>query len=49
MALEHSLSITLSVGECPWALQLANKSMNAAIMVPSVLEGMAQTKMAFRS
>ncbi len=48
MALEHSLSITLSVGEYPWALRLASMSVNAAIMAPSVLEGMVQTRMALR-
>ncbi len=49
MALEHSLSITLSMGEYLRALRSARMSMNAAIMAPPILEGMAWTRMALRS
>ena len=35
-ALEHSLSITLSVGAYPWALRLARMYVNAEIMAPLV-------------
>ncbi len=48
MALEHSLSITLSMGEYPGALRSASMSVNAAIMASLVVEGMAWTRMAFR-
>jgi hypothetical protein len=48
-SLEHSLSITLSVGEYLQALRLASMSVNAAIMAPLILEGMVWTRMAFRS
>jgi hypothetical protein len=48
-ALENALSITLSLGEYLQALRLARMSVNAATTEPLVLEGMAQTRMAFRS
>ena len=48
-ALEHSLSMTLSVESYQRVLRVARISLKAAIIAPSVLDGMARTRMALRS
>ncbi len=48
MVSENSLAIMLSVGEYLRVLRLARMSVNTAFMAPLVLEGMVQTRMAFR-
>ncbi len=48
-ALEHSLSMTLSVGAYPHAFRLVRMLVNAAIMAPSFLNRIDHMRIAFRS